>query len=202
MLETQVVTAPRGVVSTPRRAELSLTMSAATAPSIGLSAEPSSARPAPNRKSVDRLARSEGRLMMAAAACTMIFCAVLVIYLAAYARVTNLGLSQSHARVELRALSQQNQILRAKLASMQSPDDIVKHAALLGMTPGTRPVCYIPPGGGAMQAALTPVAAQAAWTPGVVAMPATANFDTADRSSRVASSGANSVNIASASLGH
>ncbi|WP_301002407.1 hypothetical protein [Capsulimonas corticalis] len=180
------MTVPRSVASTPRRAERSLYISPAAAPSPYRTAEsaPASVRPSQKRKSVDRLARSEARLMMAAGTCTTIFCAILVIYLAAYARVTNLGLAQSHARVQLRQLSQDNQTLRAQLAQVQSPDRIVAQAKSLGMTPGANQVCYIGQNGAAVQANSTTIG------------------QAGDQFPRVASSGANSVNIPSASFGH
>ena len=182
MLETQVVTAPRDVTPTPRRAERSLYMSAAAAPSPYRTTEPSPevARPSRKHSSADRLLQSEARLLMVAGAGATIFCAILVIYLAAYARVTNLGLAQSHARVHLSQLKQENETLRAQLAAAQNPARIVTQASALGMTSGAGQVCYISRDGSAVQA----------------------NTNTGEPLSGVTSSGANSVNIASTSFGH
>ncbi|MCW3062245.1 MAG: hypothetical protein JWQ02_4066 [Capsulimonas sp.] len=183
MLETQVVTVPRDVTATPRRAERSLSMSPAAAPSPYRTAEPAptiSTRPSRKRNSTDRLLRSEARLLMVAGAGATIFCAILVIYLAAYARVTNLGLAQSSARVHLHQLKQENETLRAQLAQVQNPDRIVAHATTLGMMTSANQVCYITRDGQAVPA----------------------NTNMGERLPGVTSSGANSVNIASASFGH
>jgi hypothetical protein len=78
-----------------------------------------------------------------AVACTSVFCGILVFYLASYAHITNLGLSQAHARVQLRQLKQDNEILREQNAQLESPDRILAAATALGMVEGQKRVCYV-----------------------------------------------------------
>ncbi len=101
------------------------------------------ARTAAHRNGRNRMARSEGRLLTFAVAATTLMCAVLVIYLAAYAHVSQLGLDQARARVALRQARLDNDILQAKLARLQSPSRIAAAAHGLGMTADTRPATYL-----------------------------------------------------------
>jgi hypothetical protein len=93
----------------------------------------------------DRLARSETRLVGAAVACTSLFCFLLVVYLAAYANVTSLGIQQAQAAKALRSAQQQNEILRAELAAARSPEHIVASAQLQGMVLASGRACYVTP---------------------------------------------------------
>ena len=70
-------------------------------------------------------------------------CAVLVIYLAAYAHVCQLGLEQSRARTQLRLARQQNDVLQAELARLQCPARVAARAEKMGMTVGTRHATYL-----------------------------------------------------------
>ena len=94
---------------------------------------------------VNRLERSEARLLAVAITCSIALCAVLVLYLGAYAKVTSLGLSQAHGRVELRAQRFRNETLRAQCAALQNPNRIGAKAKAMGMVVETRHVCYIDP---------------------------------------------------------
>ncbi len=100
--------------------------------------------PAPARQS--RLGRSEMRLMGAATTCTAVVCGLLLLYLAAYAHVTQLGIDQSQARAQLRDNRLQNEMLRAERDRLQSPQRVIAAAVALGMTPreGT-PIAYVAP---------------------------------------------------------
>lgn len=92
-----------------------------------------------------RLARSEMRLMGLATTCTAVVCGLLLLYLAAYAQVTRLGIAQADARVSLRQNQLQNEMLRAERDRLQSPATVIARATALGMTPraGGR-VDYLP----------------------------------------------------------
>jgi len=98
----------------------------------------------------DRLAQSEARLVTAAVACTAFFCVLLVVYLAAYAQVTSLGIQQSQYTKALRMARQQNELLRARLAAARSPQHIVAAAQAQGMEQATGRACYISPVEGGM----------------------------------------------------
>ncbi len=92
----------------------------------------------------NRLSRSEMRLMGIATVCTAIVCALLLLYLAAYAQVTQLGIAQSEARKDLRHNQMRRQLLEAERNSLESPQRIEAAAAAEGMTPrGRTPVNYI-----------------------------------------------------------
>ena len=91
-----------------------------------------------------RLGRSEMRLMGIATACTAVVCALLLLYLAAYARVTQLGIAQASARGHLHQAQLRNELLSAERNSLESPQRIVAAAAAEGMAPrGATPVNYI-----------------------------------------------------------
>lgn len=83
-------------------------------------------------------------MLTVAIACTALVCGLLIIYLGAYARVTLLGLDQARARVTLRQMQTENEMLRAQSAALQSPTRISAHAQSLGMVRGSSQVCYIP----------------------------------------------------------
>lgn len=91
----------------------------------------------------DRLARNETRLVGLAVASTSLFCFLLVVYLAAYANVTSLGIQQAQVTKALRGARQQNEILRAELAAARSPQHIVASAQMQGMVPSTGRACYV-----------------------------------------------------------
>ena len=99
------------------------------------------ARPAPARSG--RMARSESRLLTFAVAGTALMCAVLLVYLAAYAHISQLGLEQSRARAQLRMARQENDVLQAQLAGLQNPAHIVASALKMGMTAGTGHATYL-----------------------------------------------------------
>jgi len=105
------------------------------------------ARPLPRRAPAprpSRLGRSEMRLMGLATTCTAIVCGLLVLYLAAYAHVSQLGYDQAQARTQLRQNQLQNESLRAERDRLQSRHHVIQEALVLGMTPrGETPVTYI-----------------------------------------------------------
>ncbi len=91
-----------------------------------------------------RLARSEMRLMGLATACTAIVCALLLLYLAAYAHVTQLGIDQAQARTQLRQNQLRNALLQTERNSLESPQRIAAAAARQKMVPrGATPVNYV-----------------------------------------------------------
>ena len=91
-----------------------------------------------------RLSRSEMRLMGLATTCTAVVCALLLLYLAAYAQVTQLGIAQASARTELHRNQLRSQLLQAERNSLESPQRITAAAAKQGMVPrGRTPVNYI-----------------------------------------------------------
>ncbi len=92
-----------------------------------------------------RLARSEMRLMGLATVCTAVACTLLLVYLAAYARVTQLGIAQAAARTQLHQNQIRNELLQAERNSLECPQRIETAALALGMTPrGATPVDYVP----------------------------------------------------------
>ncbi len=103
----------------------------------------------PNRRALpsarsSRLSRSEMRLMGIATTCTAVVCTLLLLYLAAYARVTQLGIAQASARGHLHQAQLRNELLSAERNSLESPQRIVAAATAEGMTPrGATPVNYI-----------------------------------------------------------
>ncbi len=92
-----------------------------------------------------RLARSEARLMSLAMTCTACICGLLILYLAAYARITTLGIAQSHQRMLLRQATLENETLKAECAALQSPHRIIAAVTAQGMTRDTPPATYIAP---------------------------------------------------------
>lgn len=83
--------------------------------------------------------------MAIAVVCTAVLCGLLVLYLAAYARVTLLGIDQSQARTLLRQKRLENQTLRAERDRLESPNHVLAAAAAQGMTRTKTPVIYITP---------------------------------------------------------
>ena len=106
-------------------------------------------RPAPRPDRLprrSRLERSEMRLVGYATTCTGVVCGLLLLYLAAYAHVTQLGIDQAQARSALRASRLKNEMLRAERDHLQSPQRVVAAALALGMAPrGETPVTYVTP---------------------------------------------------------
>ena len=107
-----------------------------------------SASPLPRRASatprISRLGRSEMRLMGLATTCTAIVCGLLLLYLAAYAHVSQLGYNQAEARTQLRQNQLQNESLRAERDRLQSRHHVIQMALAMGMTPrGATPISYI-----------------------------------------------------------
>ena len=105
------------------------------------------ARPVPRpalTPRTNRLGRSEMRLMGLATTCTAIVCGLLLLYLAAYAHVSQLGYDQAEARVQLRQNQLQNESLRAERDRLQSRRHVIQEALALGMLPrGETPISYI-----------------------------------------------------------
>jgi len=93
----------------------------------------------------DRMARSEARLLTMAVTCTAVVCALLVLYLAAYAHITFLGINQATMRTALREKRLENETLKATLASLQNPDHVAAFALAKGMTRDPRRIDYIAP---------------------------------------------------------
>ena len=113
------------------------------APARELSAEEPTRRPLPSARS-SRLGRSEMRLMGLATICTAVACALLLLYLAAYAQVTRLGIDQAQARTQLRQFQIRNELLEAERNALESPQRIDAAAAAAGMVPrGSTPVDYV-----------------------------------------------------------
>ena len=143
MLETRM-----SPVSTPPRSVSRATALRPARPALSSVRESAahalpSARPVERRTGRSRMPRSEARLLAFAIAGTALMCAVLVVYLAAYAHVSQLGLEQTRARAQLRQARQENELLQAKRALLQSPARIIAAAQKLGMTTGAQRVTYI-----------------------------------------------------------
>ena len=150
MLETRspsVSTPPRPMARPAARpAHASWTPSVYTRDSTAREAAPRpvpSARSAARRAGRSRMARSEARLLTVAVVGTALMCAVLVIYLAAYAHVSQLGLEQARARAQLRQARLLNDQLEAQVARLQSPTRVAAAAQAMGMAPASTPVTYI-----------------------------------------------------------
>jgi cell division protein FtsL len=92
-----------------------------------------------------RMSRNETRLLTTIICCALALSSLLVVYLAAYARVTMLGIDQAQMRSVLRQKRQNNETLRAQLADLQSPDRIAAGAARLGLTRDAKRTDYIKP---------------------------------------------------------
>ena len=69
-----------------------------------------------------------------ATVCTAVVCGLLLLYLAAYAHVTRLGIDQANARGQLRRNRMQNEMLQSERDRLQSPHRVVAAALALGMT--------------------------------------------------------------------
>lgn len=93
----------------------------------------------------DRMARSEARLLTMAVTCTAVVCALLVLYLAAYAHIASLGINQAQMRTALRQKRLDNETLKATLAGLQNPDHVAAFALAKGMTRDPRRIDYIAP---------------------------------------------------------
>jgi cell division protein FtsL len=90
-----------------------------------------------------RLARSEARMLTLAVAVTALMCAVLVVYLAAYAHVTQLGLEQAAAHRQLAQEISDGRQLEVEQAELQDRGRIVAEARKLHMTLYTGPMTYV-----------------------------------------------------------
>jgi len=144
MTATPGPTAPRASsaasVTRPRFVGNTALGEAQTAPK---SAPHTASRPV-SKPRPSRLGRSEMRLMGVATVCTAVVCGLLLLYLAAYAQVTRLGIAQAQARADLRDNRLKNMMLRAECDGLESPQHVIKAATLLGMTPrGSIPIRYI-----------------------------------------------------------
>ena len=108
-----------------------------------VAAEEPGRRALPSARS-SRLGRSEMRLMGAATVCTAVVCALLLLYLAAYAQVTQLGIEQAAARTVLHRNQMRRQLLEAERNTLESPQRITAAAIAQGMAPrGRTPVDYV-----------------------------------------------------------
>jgi cell division protein FtsL len=153
MLETKPQTIGRTARATPLRslASPSFTGRTATAHAIpaperdARTAERAARRAVGGRTRSQRMDRSEARLLAWTVSAAILVCGLLVVYLAAYARVTTLGLAQSKMRAVYRAEWQENQLLRAQEAALKSPYRIADRAERLGLTKDHKRVDYIPP---------------------------------------------------------
>ena len=154
MLETRMNPISAGARRSPAPARSEARSSAArslSAPRIGGRDQAVREQPAaePIRRTLpsarqSRLNRSEMRLMGFATACTAVVCALLLLYLAAYAHVTQLGIEQAHARGQLHQNQLRSELLQAERNSLESPQRIVAAAVAQGMTPrGATPVNYV-----------------------------------------------------------
>ena len=92
-----------------------------------------------------RMTRSEARLLTWTVSSATIVCGLLVLYLAAYAHLTLLGIEQAKAQHDFREKWQTNQMLRAQVASLKNPDRIAAKAVRLGLTKDSKRVDYITP---------------------------------------------------------
>ena len=159
MLETRLETRKTPISTRTRRSSISArpnvrpfaerAMSVPRPVSQGQTAAREQAAAEPIRRALpsarqSRLSRSEMRLMGLAMTCTAVVCALLLLYLAAYAHVTQLGIEQSQARGQLRQNQNRNEMLQAERNSLESPQRIVAAAAAQGMMPrGATPINYV-----------------------------------------------------------
>ena len=141
--QTELRQAEPRVPARPARSQSAGRSQAQTVPQQEqISAEPIR-RALPSARS-SRLSRSEMRLMGLATTCTAVVCALLILYLAAYAQVTQLGIAQASARTELHRNQLRSQLLQAERNSLESPQRITAAAAAQGMVPrGRTPVNYV-----------------------------------------------------------
>lgn len=127
----------------PRLSARSARSQTQAAPAREHLADPPVRRALPSAQS-SRLSRSEMRLMGAATACMVVACALLLLYLAAYAQVTQLGIAQAAARTDLHRSQLRSQLLQAERNALESPQRITAAAAAQGMVPrGRTPVDYV-----------------------------------------------------------
>ena len=122
-------------------------------PRVRPDAQPASAlrQPAaePSRRALpsartSRLAQSEMRLMGLATVCTAVACTLLLVYLAAYAHVTQLGIAQAAARTQLHQNQIRSELLQAERNSLECPQRIETAALAQGMAPrGATPINYV-----------------------------------------------------------
>lgn len=175
----------------------------------GASRNQAAAKPLPSvvpvraRKAVvDRLAQQEARMLAGVVACASVVCGLLVIYLAAYAQVANLGIQMSKARVDLRTQRMKSETLQAQVAQASSPALIARAAVKNGMVlEHTEQICYINPS--ADPGDMTMRTAQAPVPPTTTAPPVSqaANVGLDPQSgARVASRGANADDLTTASV--
>jgi len=148
MLETRTQPTPhrtRRLDASPRPGARSAGAARSVLGNTALEAVPAHPLPRPVPASrTSRLGRSEMRLMGLATTCTAIVCGLLLLYLAAYARVSQLGYDQAEARVQLRQNQLQNESLRAERDRLRSRRRVIQAALVLGMTPrGATPISYI-----------------------------------------------------------
>jgi cell division protein FtsL len=105
---------------------------------------PPTSRPTARRTvAQSRMARSEARMLALAVAVTTLMCGVLVIYLAAYAHVTWLGMEQAQAREQLTLAIRENHRLQMNLADLKDPAHIIAAAKAQGMTLYTERPAYV-----------------------------------------------------------
>ena len=82
-------------------------------------------------------------MLSVALACTVTVCCLLVVYLAAYAHVDQLGINQATMRSKLHQERMDNEILKAEYAALRDPNRIAAFAANLQMVRGAQHVVYI-----------------------------------------------------------
>jgi cell division protein FtsL len=104
------------------------------------------ARQAVNGRSREqRMVRSEARLLAWTVAAAVVVCSLLVVYVAAYARVSALNIEQNKMRAAYRAKWQENQLLKAQEANLKSPYRIDESAKRLGLVMSRQGAHYISP---------------------------------------------------------
>ena len=146
MLETRQPTRENTARTSARPLPAASPRPGTPAPSKRPASSPAPARtPRRGRALPDRMARSEARLLTMAVTCTAVVCALLVLYLAAYAHITSLGINQAAMRTALRQKRLENETLKATLAGLQNPDHVAAFALAKGMTRDPRRIDYIAP---------------------------------------------------------
>lgn len=106
-----------------------------------------------------RMTRSEARLLTWTVSSATVVCGLLVLYLAAYAHLTMLGIESAKAQHDYREKWQTNQMLRAQVAALRNPDRIAAKAVRLGLTKDSKRVDYfLPPRTAPQSAAILPPA--------------------------------------------
>ncbi len=146
MLETKQPTREETARTSARPLPASSPRPGTRAPSARPAAAPGPARARRRAARLpDRMARSEARLLTMAVTCTVLVCTLLVLYLAAYAHITSLGINQAQMRTVLRQKRLENETLKATLAGLQNPDHVAAFALAKGMTRDPRRIDYIAP---------------------------------------------------------